>query len=133
MSSKAELTRQEELASSTPRSCTIANALAVVGERWSLLIVRELLLFGVTRFNDIQAHTGAPRQILAARLRALEEHGVLVRTPYQQHPARYDYRLTTAGAALRPVLTELGAWGERFGMSVPNPSSDLPEEEWKTP
>lgn len=128
-----ELTQQGELAATAPRSCTIANALAVVGERWSLLIVRELLLFGVTRFNDIQAHTGAPRQILVARLRALEEHGVLVRTPYQQHPTRYDYRLTAAGEALRPVLTELRAWGERYGMSVPNPSNDVPEEEWKTP
>jgi DNA-binding HxlR family transcriptional regulator len=93
--------------------CSIADALHLVGDRWSLLIVREVG-FGVTRFNDIKRLTGAPREVLAARLRKLEEVGVLTRTPYNQHPPRYEYRLTGAGRALLPVLRSLRKWGEQF-------------------
>ncbi|RFA12361.1 hypothetical protein B7R22_16330 [Subtercola boreus] len=96
-----------------PRECSIADALAVIGDRWSLLIVRELG-FGVTRFTDIRSNTGAPREILTARLRKLEAEGVIIRTPYQQRPARFEYSLTDAGRQLGPVLQTLRGWGEAF-------------------
>ena len=94
------------------RICPIADALQVVGDRWALLTIRELG-FGVTRFNDIQARTGAPRASLAARLRELENAGLVERHRYSSHPPRDEYRLTPAGRELSPVLRELRAWGER--------------------
>lgn len=96
-----------------PRVCKIADALSVVGERWSLLIVREIS-YGVTRFSDIQVNTGAPRQILTSRLRKLESESVIVREQYQSNPPRYAYHLTASGEALRPVLSSLRVWGESF-------------------
>ena len=95
-----------------PRACPIADALGVVGERWSLLVLRELC-FGVHRFNDIQANTGAPRETLALRLRKLEESGVIERHRYSDHPPRDEYVLTPAGQDLVPVLKALREWGER--------------------
>ncbi|MBE7190205.1 helix-turn-helix domain-containing protein [Jatrophihabitans endophyticus] len=94
------------------RICPIADALDVVGDRWSLLIVRELS-FGVTRFNDIRAHTGAPRATVAARLRDLEASGLVERHRYNEHPPRDEYRLTACGAELAPTLRALRRWGER--------------------
>jgi DNA-binding HxlR family transcriptional regulator len=92
------------------RPCPIAAALDVVGERWALLIVRELAL-GNSRFDDIVRGTGAPRDRVAARIKALDEAGVIERTPYQASPPRFDYRLTDSGRALVPVLDALLAWG----------------------
>ena len=94
------------------RVCPIADALQVIGDRWALLAIRELG-FGVTRFNDIQAKTGAPRASLAARLRELEDAGLVERRRYSSHPPRDEYVLTAAGRELGPVLGELRAWGER--------------------
>lgn len=95
-----------------PRSCKIADALEAIGDRWSLLIVRELTL-GVHRFTDIRANTGAPREMLTARLRKLEKVGVLCRHRYHEHPPRDEYLLTEAGEDLQPVLRALRRWGER--------------------
>ena len=95
-----------------PRVCSIADALEVVGERWSLLVLREIG-FGVHRFKDIQVNTGAPRETLALRLRKLEEAGVIERRRYSDHPPRDEYRFTDAGRELTPVLGALRAWGER--------------------
>jgi DNA-binding HxlR family transcriptional regulator len=95
-----------------PRICSIADALDVVGERWSLLVLRELA-FGVHRFQDIQVNTGAPRETLALRLRKLEETGIIERRRYSDHPPRDEYLLTAAGRDLTPVLTALREWGER--------------------
>jgi DNA-binding HxlR family transcriptional regulator len=92
------------------RPCPIAAALEVVGERWALLIVRELTL-GNSRFEDIVRGTGAPRDRVAARLKALDEAGVIQRRAYQTTPPRYDYQLTDSGRALLPVLDSLLAWG----------------------
>jgi DNA-binding HxlR family transcriptional regulator len=92
--------------------CGIADALALVGDRWALLALRELG-FGVGRFNDIQVNTGAPRASLSARLRGLEAGGLIERRRYREHPPRDEYRLTDAGRDLRPVLRELRIWGER--------------------
>src|SRR5260370_36479999 len=99
------------------RVCSIADALELVGERWSLLVLRELGL-GVHRFKDIQVNTGAPRETLALRLRKLEEAGVIERRRYCDHPPRDDYLLTAAGRDLTPVLTALREWGERHATSV---------------
>jgi DNA-binding HxlR family transcriptional regulator len=85
----------------------------VVGERYSLLILRELG-FGVNRFSDIRHNTGAPRETLATRLRKLEEAGVITRRRYSAHPPRDEYVLTDAGAALLPVLRQLREWGEVY-------------------
>jgi DNA-binding HxlR family transcriptional regulator len=99
------------------RVCSIADALDLVGDRWSLLVVCEVA-FGVRRFTDIQRNTGAPRATLTARLRKLEEVGVLTRTRYSAHPRRFKYGLTEAGRALAPILRSLRRWGERF--ATPN-------------
>ncbi len=96
----------------TPRVCGIADALGVVGERWTLLVLRELG-FGVHRFNDIQTNTGAPRETLALRLRKLEDAGLIERRQYSEHPPRDEYFLTAAGKEIAPVLTALRQWGER--------------------
>ena len=89
--------RKIVLAELPGRPCPAAAALELVGERWSLLVVRELS-FGKTRFGDIVRGTGAPRDRVAARLKALEEAGVVEREAYQDSPVRWDYRLTEAGA-----------------------------------
>ena len=77
----------------SPCHCSIAGALEVIGEKWSLLVVRELFL-GVRRFSDIAVNTGAPRDILTTRLRRLEDVGVVERSEYSDRPPRYEYRLT---------------------------------------
>jgi DNA-binding HxlR family transcriptional regulator len=96
-----------------PRPCAIAAALAFLGEKWSFLVVRELAL-GVHRFDGIARNTGAPRDILTNRLRRLEATGVLEKRLYQEHPPRYEYRLTEAGEELRPILLSLAQWGNRW-------------------
>jgi len=95
------------------RTCSIARSLALVGERWALLVVREVSL-GVRRFADIQAATGAPPAVLSARLRELVAAGVLETRPYQEPGARsrQEYRLTDLGRSLQPVLTALKDWGD---------------------
>jgi len=105
---------------STPRRCSIAGALDVVGEKWSLLVVRELFL-GVRRFSDIAANTGAPRDILTARLRRLEELGVITRRAYSERPPRHEYVLTDAGKDLRPVIMALKHWGDTHVTGEPLP------------
>jgi len=96
----------------TPRPCSVARTLELIGEKWTILVLREVLL-GVRRFDEIQRQTGAPRDILSNRLRKLVEVGILERRQYQEHPARHEYRLTPKGYELRPVLLTLHDWGER--------------------
>jgi DNA-binding HxlR family transcriptional regulator len=100
------------------RPCSVAAALNVVGEKWSLLAVREIA-FGNKRFDAIARNTGAPRDRLAARLRALEAAGVIARTQYSDHPPRYEYELTEAGRELRTVLQTLRAWGDKWAVDIP--------------
>lgn len=94
------------------RECSIANALGVIGERWSLLVLREVF-FGVHRFDQLALNTGASRDILAARLRTLVTAGILERRQYEQHPPRHEYVLTDAGRALHTVLLALMHWGDQ--------------------
>jgi DNA-binding HxlR family transcriptional regulator len=105
------------------RPCPIAAALDVVGERWALLIVRELAL-GTSRFQDIVRGIGAPRDRVAARIKALDEAGVIRRVPYQTSPPRFDYQLTDSGRALLPVLEALLAWGLDHAVPPNDPDRD---------
>lgn len=100
------------------RHCSIAASLEVVGDRWSLLAVREVS-FGNHRFTEILEGTGAPRDRLAARLKALVAAGVLERRQYQEAPPRFDYHLTAAGKDLLPLLRALMAWGDRWVVDEP--------------
>jgi DNA-binding HxlR family transcriptional regulator len=97
--------------------CSIARALEVIGERWSLLILRSVFL-GVRRFDDLQAELGITRSVLTTRLAHLVDEGVLERVPYQERPTRYEYRSTPKGRELWPVLTHLMRWGDAY---YPNP------------
>lgn len=100
------------------RPCSVAASLALVGEKWSLLAVRELS-FGNHRFDAIVRNTGAPRDRLAARLRALEEAGVVERRQYSERPPRFEYHLTPSGKDLQLVLQALRAWGDRWAVDSP--------------
>jgi DNA-binding HxlR family transcriptional regulator len=90
----------------------------VLGEKWSLLALREIT-FGNRRFDDIVFNTGAPRDVLAARLKSLEAAGVITREQYEQHPARYEYHLSEAGAELFALLHVIRDWGDNHVRSDP--------------
>jgi DNA-binding HxlR family transcriptional regulator len=97
------------------QECSIARALEIVGERWTLLVVRDAL-YGVRRYNDFLVHLGIPRAVLAARLQTLTSEGILERRRYQESPPRDEYVVTERGIALWPTLRALGLWGrEHFG------------------
>jgi len=91
--------------------CSVAQCLEIVGEWWTMLIIRDAFL-GVTRFEDFQKRLGISRNILQQRLAKLVEAGVLKRVPYSEHPPRDDYRLTDKGRDLWPVLTAMRQWGD---------------------
>ncbi|MEU1468924.1 helix-turn-helix domain-containing protein [Streptomyces sp. NPDC005761] len=92
------------------QQCSMARALEVVGERWTLLVVRDAF-YGVRRYNDFLVHLGIPRAVLATRLQSLTEAGVLEKRRYQESPPREEYVLTESGKALWPVIGTLGVWG----------------------
>src|SRR5262245_24391100 len=94
-------------------NCSVAQCLEVVGEWWSMLIVRDAFL-GVSRFDQFQERLGISRNILNQRLNRLVSNGVLRRVPYQHHPPRHDYRLTGKGLDLWPVLTAMRQWGDTY-------------------
>ncbi len=102
------------------QTCSIAGALEVVGERWSLLIVRDVML-GLRRFDALQSHLGIARNVLQTRLTRLTEQGVLERRLYQEHPARYEYRLTEKGLDLWPTIVSLMQWGDRYAVPDAGP------------
>ena len=91
-------------------NCSIASALDVVGEPWTLLIVRDAF-YGVRRFNDFQVHLDIPKAVLSERLGGLVERGILDRTPDPDHAGRHVYELTPAGRELWPLLFDLMIWG----------------------
>jgi DNA-binding HxlR family transcriptional regulator len=94
-------------------NCSVAQCLEVIGEWWSMLIVRDAFL-GVRRFDDFQSRLGISRNILTKRLTSLVEAGVLDKVPYQERPLRHEYRLTDKGRDLWPVLTTLREWGDKW-------------------
>jgi DNA-binding HxlR family transcriptional regulator len=103
-----------ELEAALRQDCAVARALEEVGERWTLLVLREAFL-GVRRFEAMQRNTGCARNILADRLHKLVANGILRRELYQERPSRSEYRLTEKGLDLWPVLVTLMQWGERHG------------------
>lgn len=104
--------------------CSVARALEVVGERWSLLVLREVFL-GVRRFEQIQSDLGIARNVLASRLDRLVDHDVLERRAYQDRPVRHEYRLTQRGLELWPVMVSLMLWGDRHAPSSAGPPMSI--------
>src|SRR5262245_21263844 len=104
------------MAATYGQKCPVARALDVIGERWTLLILRDLRRRGPLRFQDLeQGLPGLAPNTLSARLKILETQGVIATRLYETHPPRYEYYLTEKGEALRPVLKALYAWGEQYG------------------
>ncbi|MEU1535673.1 winged helix-turn-helix transcriptional regulator [Streptomyces fagopyri] len=105
--------------------CSIARALEIVGERWSMLVVREAALQGVTRFADFRDNLGVAPDVLASRLATLVEGGVMEKRPYREPGARtrFSYHLTPAGEQLRLVLAALQQWGDENRPPSTGPST----------
>ena len=95
------------------QECSVARALEVVGERWTILILRDAFL-GVRRFDDFQRNLGIARNVLNVRLQRLTDAGVLERRRYQERPERFEYRLTEMGKDLWPAVVALMQWGDRY-------------------
>lgn len=93
------------------QSCSVARSVAVIGDRWTLLLLRDCFL-GVRRFEEFERRLGISRGIIAERLRTLVEEGVLRREPYQDRPLRHEYRLTEKGLGLHPVIMAIVHWGD---------------------
>ncbi len=91
--------------------CPITNTLDVLGDKWTLLVVRDMFLGKKTYGEFLASPEGIPTNILADRLKRLEQHGIIDRTPYQQSPVRYAYRLTSKGQQLSPVINAIIEWG----------------------
>jgi DNA-binding HxlR family transcriptional regulator len=100
------------------QNCSIARALEVVGERWTLLIVRDAFL-GVRRFDEFQERLGIARNVLADRLNRLVDEGILERVRYNERPERFEYRLTRKGRDLVPALVSLRQWGDKYRSERP--------------
>jgi len=100
--------------------CSVARSLEVIGERWSLLIVREVM-YGKRRFSQMQSSLGVARNVLAARLGRLIDEGILERRAYQESPPRYEYFLTEKGLDLWPALIALQGWGDRHSTGPEGP------------
>lgn len=110
-------------------ACPISATLDVVGDKWSLLVIRDLLFLGKKQFGELLASAeGISTNILAQRLSSLEARGIVEKQPYQDNPIRYNYTLTERGRELRPVLMELMGWGNKHikGTYVPT-KEDLKE------
>lgn len=101
--------RWEEL---DQQPCSLARTLAVIGDKWTLLVLRDCFL-GVRRFDEFERRLGITRHLLAGRLKKLVEHGVLTKVAYQQRPLREEYRLTEKGLDLHPAMLALVSWGDR--------------------
>ena len=97
-------------------TCSIAGALEAIGDRWAILLLRDLAM-GLTRYDDLQASTGIPTTTLAGRLKHLEATGLIERRPYQERPPRFEYVLTAKGRDLWKVTTALREWGDRWDAS----------------
>lgn len=105
-------------------ACPVARSLAVVGDRWTLLILRNALL-RTRRFDDFQTQLGLTRHLLSSRLAKLVRHGVMVKVPYQERPRRYEYRLTDMGRDWLSVQLALLAWGDRWLGTAEGPPLEL--------
>ncbi len=109
--------------------CPIANTLDLIGDKWTLLVVRDLLFMGKRLYGEIaQSPEGIPSNILADRLKRLEKAGLVTRKPYQNRPVRYEYRLTPKGADLFPVLKEMVRWAGRHIPGAAKPPAGFIEK-----
>jgi DNA-binding HxlR family transcriptional regulator len=99
----------------------MSGVLDIVGERWTLLILRDLFV-GMARFEDIRRDLGIASNVLTVRLKSLEGHGIVERRQYQTAPVRHEYRLTAKGADLYPVILTLLAWGDKWLCGPPGPA-----------
>ncbi len=104
--------------------CSIARTLSVIGDRWTMLVLREAFL-RTRRFDDFQRRTGAPRPLLADRLKRLVAEGILERQPYGSRSDRFEYRLTEKGVDLYPVIVSLLTWGDRWMPGESGPPIEL--------
>jgi DNA-binding HxlR family transcriptional regulator len=104
--------------------CSVARTLDVIGDKWSLLILRDAF-YGVRRFDDFREDLGIARNVLTDRLQKLVATGVFERRPYEERPPRYEYRLTQKGRALLPVLLAMIAWGDRWANDADIPPVTL--------
>ena len=101
------------------QNCSIARALEIVVERWTLLIIRDVFL-GIRRFDELQESLGIARNVLTDRLNRLVDQGVLERVPYSERPTRYEYRLTAKGRDLNLALSGLRQWGDKYLSEQPS-------------
>ena len=100
-------------------ACPVAAALSVIGERWTLLVIRDLLRHGPRRFQDLQESLeGVSPNTLSARLKRLEVSGVVERRLYEEHPPRAEYVLTDKGRALGPIVLAMKKWGETYELAA---------------
>lgn len=113
-------------------ACPVARGLSVIGDRWTMLVVRECFL-GVRRFDQMHERLGITRHVLADRLRKLEAAGVLRREQYQDRPVRHEYRLTDRGKALYPLLVSLITWADENVPAIDEPSITLVSRETGEP
>jgi DNA-binding HxlR family transcriptional regulator len=95
------------------QNCSIAKPLSILGERWTILILREVAL-GNRRFDGIQEELGVATNVLSSRLATLVDEGIFAKSPYSDHPERFEYRLTEKGAELQPVLLAFLRWGDKY-------------------
>src|ERR1700677_5033003 len=102
------------------QNCSIARSLELVGERWTILVLRDVFL-GRRRFDQMRQSLGVARNVLAARLDRLRAEGILEKVPYQERPLRHEYRLTSKGLDLWPVIVELLRWGDRHAVPAAGP------------
>ena len=100
------------------QNCSVARALEVIGERWTLLIVRDAFL-GLRRFDEFQQNLGIARNVLTDRLNRLVDEGILERVRYSERPARYEYRLTPKGRELNIAIAGLRQWGDKYLSETP--------------
>ena len=110
------------------QTCSVARSLELIGERWTLLILRDVFR-GKRRFEDIRASLGIARNVLTARLEMLVEEGILERRLYQERPERHEYFLTEKGLDLWPVLVALVGWGDRHCAGDADPPMVLVHKE----
>ena len=115
-------------------NCTIGRAMAVLGERWTFVVLREVFN-GIRRFDDMRRHTGIPRQVLTDRLAMLVDQDVLRREPYREagQRERHEYRLTEKGFALFPVMVAVAEWGDRYLADPDGPPVEFVHRDCGTP
>jgi len=102
--------------------CPVTNVLDIIGDKWTILVVRDILFLGKRRYGElVDSAEGIPTNILADRLKRLEAAEIIEKIPYQEKPVRYEYRLTQKGEDLRPLIKELAVWGNKYidGTMVP--------------